>query len=79
MPALAAVAAQALQAATLVAREDVQVIAEEAEDECAASFSTSHWGLRIGAVFIILATSTFATLLPILLRQSNVVPRAAFE
>ncbi|GMK56870.1 hypothetical protein CspeluHIS016_0307100 [Cutaneotrichosporon spelunceum] len=51
----------------------------EATDACAASFSESHWGLRIGSIFIILATSAFGTILPILLRRSSVVPRAAFD
>lgn len=52
--------------------------AEEA-DACAASFDESHWGLRIGAIFIILATSTLGTVVPILLRRSSVVPRSVFE
>lgn len=48
-------------------------------DECAASYDTKHWGLRIGAIFIILATSLIGTLAPILLRRSSYVPRAFFE
>ncbi|WOO85909.1 Zinc-regulated transporter 2 [Vanrija pseudolonga] len=48
-------------------------------DPCAASFSESHWGLRIASVFIILVTSLFGTLLPIFLRNSSFVPRWAFE
>jgi zinc transporter 1/2/3 len=49
------------------------------DNPCAASFSENHFGLRIGAIFIILVTSVIGTLLPIVLRQSNIVPRAAFE
>ncbi|BEJ13593.1 hypothetical protein CspHIS471_0307670 [Cutaneotrichosporon sp. HIS471] len=48
-------------------------------DACASSFSESHWGLRIGAIFIILATSTIGTFLPIILHRSSVVPRAVFD
>ncbi|BEI82846.1 hypothetical protein CcaverHIS002_0307140 [Cutaneotrichosporon cavernicola] len=50
-----------------------------APDACAPSLSESHWGLRIGAIFIILATSAIGTLLPILLHRSSVVPRAVFD
>ncbi|KAL1405303.1 hypothetical protein Q8F55_008930 [Vanrija albida] len=49
------------------------------EDPCAASFSETHWGLRIGSIFIILATSLFGTFLPIFLRNASFVPRWAFE
>ncbi|TXT04872.1 hypothetical protein VHUM_03955 [Vanrija humicola] len=48
-------------------------------DPCAASFSESHWGLRIASIFIILVTSLFGTTLPIFLRNSSFVPRWAFE
>lgn len=58
----------------LVTRED-----DEGNLECSASFDSSHWGLRIGSIFIILATSVIATILPIALRQSNVVPRPVYE
>jgi len=78
-PIVAELAARALEVLDEVANSTSPSADAPEEDECAASLSTSHWGLRIGAIFIILATSVFGTLLPILLRQSNVVPRAAFE
>lgn len=61
------------------AEEEAAEGAAEEEDACAASYDDSHWGLRIGGIFIILATSLVGTLAPILLRSSRVVPRAFFE
>ncbi|OCF40910.1 solute carrier family 39 (zinc transporter), member 1/2/3 [Kwoniella heveanensis CBS 569] len=49
------------------------------EDACAMSNDDSHHGLRIGAIFIILVTSLFGTLAPIVLRHSSFVPRPVFE
>lgn len=89
-PTLASVASTATHvaaaAATTVivpllkrAEEEAAEGAAEEEDACAASYDDSHWGLRIGGIFIILATSLVGTLAPILLRSSRVVPRAFFE
>lgn len=63
----------------LMRREGEEEAAAALAEECAASFSESHWGLRIGAIFIILVTSSLGTITPIVLRKSNVVPRAFFE
>ncbi|WVQ97945.1 hypothetical protein IAU59_005064 [Kwoniella sp. CBS 9459] len=49
------------------------------EDACAMSNDDSHHGLRIGAIFIILVTSLFGTLAPIVLRHSSFVPKPVFE
>ncbi|KAL0240294.1 hypothetical protein I308_106544 [Cryptococcus tetragattii IND107] len=48
-------------------------------DPCAMDNSESHFGLRIGSIFIILVTSVIGTLLPIIFRQSSFVPRSVFE
>lgn len=71
--------ASTFHAAVQVLDEAAEAAGAEIEDACAASFDESHWGLRIASIFIILVTSAFGTTLPIMLRQSNVVPRAAFE
>lgn len=48
-------------------------------DPCAMDNSETHFGLRIGSIFIILVTSVIGTVLPIILRQSSFVPRPVFE
>lgn len=90
-PTLASVASTATQVAAAAATSVIIPILKRAEEEaaegagaeeedaCAASYDDSHWGLRIGGIFIILATSLIGTLAPILLRSSRVVPRAFFE
>ncbi|OWZ45402.1 hypothetical protein LQV05_003804 [Cryptococcus neoformans] len=48
-------------------------------DPCAMDNSETHFGLRIGSIFIILVTSVIGTVLPIILRQSSFVPRPVFD
>ncbi|GAA5883973.1 hypothetical protein JCM16303_001342 [Sporobolomyces ruberrimus] len=61
---------------------DPQVAGGEEEDPCGPS-SVGKLGLRIGAVFIILATSLLATLFPVITKRVTVlrraVPGAVFE
>ncbi|WWD22091.1 hypothetical protein CI109_106580 [Kwoniella shandongensis] len=55
-------------------------MAEDAgADACAMDNSESHFGLRIGSIFIILVTSVIGTLTPILFRQSSFIPKPVFE
>lgn len=53
----------------------------EVEDPCAAEGFTGSVGLRIGAIFIILVSSSFATLMPIVTRRVRVLslPASAFD
>ncbi|RSH83844.1 high-affinity Zn(2+) transporter zrt1 [Saitozyma podzolica] len=53
--------------------------ADTATDACALDNNTDNFGLRIGAIFIILVTSIIGTLIPIAFRQSRVIPRPVFE
>lgn len=48
-------------------------------DPCAISNSETYFNLRIGSIFIILVTSIIGTLVPIVLRQSKIVPKPVFE
>ncbi|GAA5949382.1 hypothetical protein JCM3765_003391 [Sporobolomyces pararoseus] len=61
---------------------DPQIVGEEEEDPCGPT-SVGKLGLRIGAIFIILATSLFATLFPVITKRVSVlrraVPGAVFE
>lgn len=86
-PTLASVASTATQVAAAAATSAIVPLLKRQSDgsdaapadECAADNSDSHWGLRIGGIFVILATSLIGTFAPIILRSSRVIPRAFFE
>ncbi|WVQ84133.1 hypothetical protein IAT38_006280 [Cryptococcus sp. DSM 104549] len=48
-------------------------------DPCALDNDDSRFGLRVGAIFIILVTSVIGTLTPIVFRHSSMVPRPVFD
>lgn len=63
----------------LLQRRDDDDAGAAEEDECSQTYDDSRWGLRIGAIFVILVTSLIGTVLPIALRSSKIIPRSAFE
>lgn len=89
-PTTTAVAQAATTLLTLIARQSVEgesgpdsaaADGNDAaeEDACASGNATDKWGLRIGAIFVILVTSLLGTVTPIVLRRATVVPRSVWE